>query len=306
MSYESNPRRRITLFETVGLIIIAGVLVVLAACGSSPTGATSATPTATPPPTPSPTPTPVPTCAAILPGAGTINLAAAGFAYLYAFPNGTVGTTPAITDSGTGLFTVRQFTACTPGSSISGVQSFFSTQLPALPHGWFTSTTFPDDGGLMKSCAALCFFNPKGGPFYSFAFDQFSDHGSGVITYRVRWAVSPSFPACASSFYGTPGLVDVFFVPQFTPPVPVPPVSSLQPDDASGGVRGFEVCSPGTVASVTAFMTKELPATGWTKVASNPDCIFTAECWTQGSSAVSWNASGGATSCIIAWRVPLP
>jgi hypothetical protein len=283
------------------------LLLLLAGCtiGGSTVTASVDTPTAVASPTPSPTPTPVPTCASLLPSAGAINLAPAGFAYLYAFPNGTVGTTPAVTASGTGLFTVQQFNACTSGSSISAVQTFFTTQLPALPHGWITSTTFPADGGLMQSCTSPCFYNPKGGPFYYFVFDQFSDHGSGVITYRVRWAVSPPFPSCAGSFYGTPGLADVFFVPSFTPPVPVPPVSAMQPDDAAGGVRGFEVCSPGTVASVNAFMTKELPAIGWTQVASNAGCIFNAECWTNGSSAVSWNTNttNGATGWIIAWRV---
>jgi hypothetical protein len=283
------------------------LLLLLAGCDvTGPlTTAGAGTPTAISSPARSPTPTPAPTCVSVLPGAGAINLAAAGFAYLYAFPNATVGTTPAVIASGTGLFTVQQFNACTSGSTIDGVQAFFNAQLPALPHGWFSSSTFPADGGLMQGCTAPCFYDPKGGPFYYFVFDQFSDHGSGVITYRVRWAVSPDFPSCTSSFYGTAGLSDVFFLPGFSPPVPVPPVSALQHDDASGGVRGFEACSPGTAASVGAFMTKELPATGWTKVDSNADCIFDAECWTQGSSAVSWDASGGATSWVVAWRVPL-
>jgi hypothetical protein len=281
-------------------MVLSVFLVALAACRSSPTTGTTATPT------PTATATPTPTCASVLPGAGTINLAAAGFAYLYTFPDGTVGTTPAVTANGTGLFRVQQFIACTSGSTISGVQSFFTTHLPALQHGWLTSSTFPTDGGLMQSCAGSCFFNPKGGPFYYFVCDQFNNHGSGVITYRVRWAVSPDFPSCARSFYNTPGLIDVFFVPGFSPPVPLPPISSLQPDDAMGGVRAYLVCSPGTVASVTAFMAKELPATGWTQVASNPACLYNVECWTQGTSAVSWDASGGATSWIIGWRSPVP
>lgn len=292
---------RRTAMTLVHALLAIPLLLLLAGCSVSGSTGTVVTGTSSP----SSLPTPPPTCGSVLPGAGAINLATAGFAYRYAFPNGTVGTTPAVTASGTGLFIVRQFTACTAASSLSSVQAFFTTQLLALPRSWSVSSSFPTDGGLMRSCAAPCFANATGAPFYYLDFDQFSDHGGGVITYRVRWAVSPSLPTCASYFYYAGGTANAYFVPDFSPPVPVPPLSALQHDDALGGVRGFDVCSPGTVASVTTFMTKELPATGWTQVKSNAGCIFDAECWTQGSTAVSWDAGSGATGWIIAWRVPL-
>jgi len=46
--------------------------------------------------------------------------------------------------------------------------------------------------------------------------------------------------------------------------IPMPPVSRIRPDDASGGVRGYDVCSPGTVASITVFMSTHLTGLGWT------------------------------------------
>ena len=275
----------------VALVIPA--LLFVAACGTSSTTGAQPTPTATV----------QPTCASVLPGATSINLQSRGFLYPIVFPPDTVGTAPQQTASGDGLFTVYSFTTCTPSTTTAGVTSFFASHLGALEHGWLDAQTFPADGGLMTSCGpTACWFNPKGGPLYYLIFDQYSDKGNGIITYRARWAVSPDFPACGPSYSSQTAVRDVYFLPDYTPQLPLPPLSSTVQDNASGGLRGYDICSPGTPASVSAFMTKELPATGWTKIAAVPACFYQAECWQNGSAVISWNAGGDPLNWHIAWR----
>lgn len=282
-------------------LIFIPALVLISACAFPSTGATSGnpnanpggnatTPTAAPTAVPTATSTPTPTCAAVLSAAGPVNLGG-GFVYPMTYPTGTVGTTPTLVSSGTGLFTVYQLSLCTPAASINAVANFYAAQLPALPHGWIAVTSFPFDGGLLAHCGASCWFNPKGGPLYYMVFDSFVAHGSAVVTYHLRWAVAPDPPNCNSNFTsGPPAAQFVYYLPGYSPSLPLPPVSSTAPDD-SPGTTGYDICSPGTAASVSTFMTKELPATGWTKVASNSACVSTAECWTHGSAAISWSVT---------------
>lgn len=287
--------------ERMALIIPA--LLLVAACGASST--TGARPTATV----QSTAAVQPTCTSVLPGATAIDLQQQGFLYPIVFPLGTVGTAPQQTASGAGLFTVYSFTACTPNTTATGVASFFSSHLGALEHGWLDAQTFPADGGLMSSCGGTaCWFNPKGGPLYYLIFDQYADKGNDLITYRARWAVSPDFPACGSNFgsLSQTAVRDVYFLLDYTPPLPLPPLSSTVQDNASGGLRGYDICSPGTAQSVRAFMAKELPATGWTKIAAVPACFYAAQCWQNGGAVISWNAGSDPLDWHIAWRVPLP
>jgi hypothetical protein len=281
------------------------VLLLVAGC-SGPTGQTTAqaSPTATAVP---PTATPTPTCANLLPGSTAINLGAHGFVYPIAYPANTVSSAITMTASGTGLFTVYQFTACTPSTTVGGVQSFYNTQLPALPHGWIGVPTFPADGGLMTACSAPCFWDPKGGDLYYIVFDQFTDHGNGVVTYRGRWAVFAiaAVPTCIANFTsGPPAQTGVFFIGGGTSGFPLPPFSSTAPDDAAGGLRGMDVCSPGNGASVTTFLNIEVPAAGWTKVNNNdPHCTDTSNCWTKGGQFWSWSPPiADATDWIASFR----
>jgi hypothetical protein len=159
----------------------------------------------------------------------------------------------------------------------------------------------------MTACSAPCFWNAKGGNYYSLVFDQFIDHGSGVVTYRGRWAVFDisTLPDCGSNFgAGNTGAQrDVFFVGTGATAFPVPPLSSIAADDAAGGVRGFDVCSPGTAASVNAFLAKEAPADGWTKVTtSNAHCIVTSNCWTKNGQVWSWNSATDPKLWMISFR----
>ena len=290
-----HPARRAAL-------VIAALLFV-SACGIS--SKTGAQPTSTA--QPKPTATVAATCVSVLPGAAAIDLQHQGFIYPIVFPADTVGTAPQQMVSGAGLFTVKSFTVCTPNTTPAAVTAFFSSHLGALPHGWFNAQTFPVDGGLMASCGGTsCWWNPKGGPLYYLIFDQYADKGNDVVTYRARWAVSPNFPTCGPNFNISAATRDVYFLPGYTPPLPLPPLSATVPDDASGGVRGYDVCSPGTAQSVSAFMLKELPATGWTKITANSACYYTAQCWKNGSAVISWDTRDAPQGWIIAWRAAQP
>jgi len=248
-------------------------------------------------------------CAAALPGSGPINLQSSGFVYPITFPSNTVGTAVQQVVSGTGLFTVAQFNACSPDTSVSDVQAFYAAQLPALQHGWISTNLFPADGGLMTSCGQACWYDPKGGPFYYLIFDQYTNRGNGIVTYRARYAISPSNgPNCGANFAGTPEAQDnIFFVPGSSPAFPLPPLSDTVVDDASGGVKGYDVCSYGTTTSISSFLLKELPASGWAKIdGSDPHCIYSDECWKNGGEIVSWSVTGfSATDWHVAWREPL-
>ncbi|HEX9039031.1 MAG TPA: hypothetical protein VF808_18760 [Ktedonobacterales bacterium] len=279
-------------------LLLASVAWLAAGCGG-PTGAGT-----------NPTATPTPTCASVLPNSSAIDLRGHGFAYPITYPTNTVSSAINTTASGPGLFTVNEFTACTPGATVSSIQSFYNTQLPALEHGWYTSNLFPADGGLMTACSSPCFWNPKGGNIYHLVFDQFADHGSGVVTYRGRWAAFDisTLPACNANFNATNPVAQrmVYFVGSGDTAFPVPPLSSIVQDNASGGVSGYDICSPGDVVSVKTFLDKEVPAAGWTKApASDPHCTVPANCWTKGGRFWSWNEVTDPTLWMMSYRQQL-
>jgi hypothetical protein len=286
-------------------VVLIPALALIAACAlptASTTGgnpnANPGTNAATPTTVPTATSTPGPTCASLLPSAGPANLGGT-FVLPMTFPSGTLGTTPTLVTSGTGLFTIYQLSVCSPAASINAVANFYAAQLPALPHGWIAVTIFPSDGGLMAHCAASCWYNPKGGPLYYMVFDTFVQHASTATTYRLRWAVAPNPPSCNANFTsGPPATQFVYYLPGYTPALPLPPVSSTAPDD-SAGTTGIDICGPGTAASVSAFMTKELPATGWSTTTSSK-CVFS-QCWHNGAAVISWTVTDP-TSWVIAWH----
>jgi hypothetical protein len=277
---------------TVPISVALGLLTVLsllvAACSPTTAG-------------PMATATAAPTCATALPGAGAISLGA-DFVYPFTSPAGTVGTTPATTISGADLFTVHEFDACTPSATPASVTAFYDAQLPALPHGWSAATTFPFDGGLMRPCSAPCFFDPRGGPLYYLVVDQLTALGS-VVRYHVRWAVfsDAEFPTCNANFTsGPPAQQLVYFVPGFTPAIPIPPASSVTQSAAAGGQRLIEVCSSGSAAVVTQFMQKYLAVTGWTMATTSGWCSYA--CWVNGAAVISWPPISDPTDWDIAWR----
>ncbi len=81
--------------------------------------------------------------------------------------------------------------------------------------------------------------------------------------------------------------------------VPLPPYSRTVPNDASGGQRGYDICSAGTAASVSAFMRQNLPAYGWTFVSGSGGT----ETWRSSKGEITWSVSDP-LNWNIGWRVP--
>jgi hypothetical protein len=83
---------------------------------------------------------------------------------------------------------------------------------------------------------------------------------AGVVASATPAPECPNFPTGYYAQIPNPGYTstDVFAN------LPLPPESRIVPNDASGGERGYDVCSAGTVASITSFMAEHLAALGWT------------------------------------------
>lgn len=104
-------------------------------------------------------------------------------------------------------------------------------------------------------------------------------------------------PACGPNFSGQPyqsTLTTDFGI------VPLPPQSRAVHDDASGGQRGFDICSAGTAATVSAYMEQNLPSYGWTLV-SNSGGV---ETWKNSNGTITWRVSDP-LAWIVYWRVPI-
>jgi hypothetical protein len=104
-------------------------------------------------------------------------------------------------------------------------------------------------------------------------------NGSGIP------AASPSYQSILTTAFGT---------------VPLPPLSRTVEDDASGGVKGYAICSTGTAATITAFMEQNLPAYGWTLVSSSGGV----ETWQNSIGTINWSVPDP-LEWNIYWRVPL-
>lgn len=287
----------------VQAVFVATALALVSACGVSTvtvgSGATN-TPAA-------PTATPTPSCATLLPGAHAA-AAIAGFEAV-SFPAGTVVTGPTTSGAGAGQFTVTTYQACFTGMTNQVIGAFHdhnSIAATLLGSGWGVSTTFPYDAQLQTNCAGNCYDGAPSDPIqparYA-GFDQVTDHGNSLITFRARLAAPPALPTCNSNFNtaALPGYQLTAFG------MPLPPLSRAAGDDAAGGVRGEDICSPGTVASITAFLTTELPATGWATVpGSTTGCIFSANCWKKGTQVISYQVGTDPTNWVVAYRAPFP
>lgn len=265
------------------------VLVVLSGCGTSSRGQeghSTVTPTATG--TTAPTVNIVsrdPACAAALPTGAPIQPSAM-LVYPLAYPPDSVATIATQSAGGTDLFSVFAFDACSPTTSVAAVRAFFATPPPS----WSPSSDFPFDGGLMQGCgtAVACWSASGAGPYDYLVLDQLQNAGQGAVTYYVRYAVSPDAASCPGPGTGGPD----FLLPNFGPgpQVPLPPMSRAGENDAPH-LHAWDVCSPGTVASISTFMRKELPATGWKAIAtSNAACSFTS-CWANSGQTISWSVS---------------
>ena len=105
-------------------------------------------------------------------------------------------------------------------------------------------------------------------------------------------------PVCGSNFNGSGSQAYQGTLATAYGTVPLPPLSRTVPNDASGGVRGFDICSAGTSASITAFMQQNLPAYGWTLVSSSGGI----QTWKSGTGTINWSVPDP-LEWNINWRV---
>jgi Putative zinc-finger len=234
-------------------------------------------------------------CADALPGAGPAS-AGPSFADL-PLPANSVSTAPAKTGGGgAGQFTLYQVQMCTADSSPSAVNAFFAG---LTSHGWLHSNTFPADGAYQSACAnATCWAKDVR---YVMLQQSINDLGGGVERYQLTIATAPPAPDCSGSgntfsqgnYYSIP---DPHYVAtNVFANIPLPPLSRIVPDDAAGGQRGYEICSAGTVASITSYMSKHLSDQGWTSTGGGN--------WTKSGYNLTLILNSP-TAWVITWRDP--
>jgi hypothetical protein len=277
--FTSLRRLRATLATVAALATLTAAL---AACAATSTGGSSPTATA------APSNTPVAKTCANVPGfasATPVNIANTQF------PTGAVVTAPTTIGGGPGQFTVKEYQGCAPNTDVNltvqtgkGPQPFMHLQ---EFYGWAPSATFPNDGEIQTACATnSCLdFGQEHARFLSVT--NATALPNSLVTFQLRVTTAPAAPSCGSNFTNSP-LKGYRLTTSFD--APLPPLTLGVPDDASGGLSGEDLCSPGTATSVAGFMTKALTAAGWTKGAS-AKCFFSAQCWTKGSDAISWQVT---------------
>jgi hypothetical protein len=120
-------------------------------------------------------------------------------------------------------------------------------------------------------------------------------------------------PTCGSNFTST---TYVTTLPDSTykktdvyAKVQLPPLTRSFDNDAAGGVRGRNMCSAGSTASVLDFMQTHLTSLGWQQVSMNgSDCMSAAaygqeQCWKNGAYFLAL-AINSNTDWIIIYRDP--
>jgi hypothetical protein len=199
------------------------------------------------------------------------------------FPAGAVMTTAKSSFGGPSQFTILETDVC-----FSGPRS----AIPTLS-GWGVSQSFPYQGALLQSCTGQC-YQMENSRYV--ALEQITDHGNSIFTYHLQLAAPPPPPSCNTNFSHS----SLQGVQTSVDGVSLPPVTYVVPDNAPN-LRGYDLCSSGTAASITAFLTSALPATGWTNVTSDARCFYADQCWTKGAAAISWRVDDP-TNWNIAYR----
>lgn len=245
-------------------IFCGTLLVLLAACGATTTITTGAgTPSGTPaagdtPTAATATTAPVAaTCAALLPGAGSAS-AGPSFSDVH-FPSGSVSTGLSVVHSGTGLYTISTFQACSSGTSATAVRSFYTTNLAA--EGWGTDPTLPFDGANQQACGDPYCWEKGSDPNTRrlIGLESVTDRGNSVVTYQWRVFVAPPAGHCNSADM-TGGVTTGEGGPAgFT----YPPVTSFNNLGGAAGTYLTRMCSAGDPLTIAAFMKQSVIAAGW-------------------------------------------
>lgn len=107
-------------------------------------------------------------------------------------------------------------------------------------------------------------------------------------------------PACGSNFNGSQSQSYQSTITTAYGTAPLPPYSRTVPNDASGGVRGYDICSAGTASTVTAYMEQNLPNYGWTLVSKTGGV----ETWKGKGGVINWSVSDP-LEWNVNWRISL-
>lgn len=238
----------------------AALFMVLAACNGSTQRSAITTSTLLPTQTSvatattiSPTATPAQaTCAALLPG-GILASAGSNFTDV-SFPPGTISTALALDHHGDGQWSVYHMQACAEMTSVSLIQAFYATNLPA--QGWANAPTEPFDGSFLQACGDAYCWDKDAAPRYV-GLGDLIQHGT-VVTYTLRLFVPPAVPNCA----GTPahGSYIAQLPATYSPQViPLPPLTR-DGLGMNGGNAGNDtgLCSAGTASALQIFFNAEL------------------------------------------------
>jgi hypothetical protein len=259
-----------TTFRNIGAVAVLVLFAIFAVVVFSqrPGGGpgTTSTPTIIPTNTPVGTATTtIADCSSILPGSGPAS-AGSNFSDLSLPANSVSTALTKVGGGGTGQFTIYELKLCAPGSSVSAIESFF---MQLTSRSWLHSNTFPADGAYQSDCPdAYCWAKDVR---YVRLVRPISDLGGGIESYQLTLAVAPPAPNCDAWINSFPqGYYYKIPDPHYKATnvfanIPLPPLSRIIQDDASGGQRGYDVCSAGTIVSITSFMETNLTKLGWTK-----------------------------------------
>jgi hypothetical protein len=124
--------------------------------------------------------------------------------------------------------------------------------------------------------------------------------GGGPAPTHAAATATSAPPACGSNFSSARSQSYQSTLTTAYGTVPLPPLSRTVPNDASGGVRGYDICSAGTASTVAAYMQQNLPAYGWTRVSSSGDM----ESWKNSKGTINWSVSNP-LDWNINWHVPI-
>ncbi len=255
--------------------LLAGLLLLLSACGGSAGSGSSASSA----------------CNTLLPGAGQAT-AGTSFPQL-PFPQGSVSTAVKQQSTGDGQFTISTVDVCSPNTSSGAVIALYNSMLPS--EQWSQSKTFPFDGSFQDACGDSNCWDMDNATLY-LKIENVTDKGNGLVTYDLRLATPPPAAACGANFTDPTYYTQLDAMFQSTTvynAIPLPPLTRLYSDNASG-LRGTILCSAGTTASITVFMTKHLSSLGWQQLSAvtgtcPPSMKYASPtCWQNGSYRLVW------------------
>jgi hypothetical protein len=171
----------------------------------------------------------------------------------------------------------RGYDICSAGTAAT-ITAFLQQNLPA--YGWTLVGTSGGTQSWQNSIGTIHWSVPD------------------PLEWNINWrGPSVTAPACGTNFNGDQSYQNTLTTAYGT--VPLPPLSRTVPNDAAGGVRGYDICSAGTAATITAFLQQNLPAYGWTLVGTSGGI----ETWKSSSGTINWNVANP-LEWNINWRVP--